>query len=146
MPTVCVDASFVLEILLRDEFAATAIRWWTQALRDETVARVPPLFHPEVTSAIRRRVYRKMLEQPDAQIVLTEALEWPVRVWEGDHTLLQRRAFDLAKRFGRSRAYDSQYLAVADFLGCELWTADQRLYNAVRSTLSRVRYVGETAA
>ncbi len=34
-------------------------------------------------------------------------------------------------RLNRAAAYDSFYLALAESLGCELWTADQRLHNAV---------------
>jgi predicted nucleic acid-binding protein len=35
------------------------------------------------------------------------------------------------RRLNRAAAYDSFYLAVAESLGCELWTADQRLSKAV---------------
>ncbi|MFQ5613908.1 MAG: type II toxin-antitoxin system VapC family toxin [Anaerolineae bacterium] len=31
----------------------------------------------------------------------------------------------------RAAAYDSYYLALAETLGCELWTADRRLHNIV---------------
>jgi hypothetical protein len=44
---------------------------------------------------------------------------------------LQALAWSLAKRYNRPRVYDAQYLAIASSPGCELWTADQRLANAV---------------
>jgi predicted nucleic acid-binding protein len=75
----------------------------------------------------------------------SELLAWPVTVHSEDDAALQRRAFDIAGRFNSPRAYDARYLATADLLGCELWTADRRLYNAVRKDLSWVRYVGAAA-
>jgi predicted nucleic acid-binding protein len=51
-----------------------------------------------------------LIPPDDTQIAL--ALEWTVRL-------------------NRVAAYDSFYLALAETLQCELWTADQRLCNAV---------------
>ncbi|HVC33638.1 MAG TPA: type II toxin-antitoxin system VapC family toxin [Chloroflexota bacterium] len=42
-----------------------------------------------------------------------------------------RHAFDWTIRLKRAPAYDSYYLALAETLGCDLWTADRRLVNAV---------------
>jgi len=55
---------------------------------------------------------------------------------------LHERAWELAKRFNRPQAYDSHYLALAEILGLELWTADKRLYNTVESDLPRVKWLG----
>jgi len=56
------------------------------------------------------------------------------------------RAFELAARFRRPAAYDAHYLALADYLECPLWTADQRLYNAVRADFPRIRWLGDYRA
>jgi len=42
-----------------------------------------------------------------------------------------RLAFVWTRRLKRAVAYDSFYLALAESLGCDLWTADQRLHHAV---------------
>jgi len=52
---------------------------------------------------------------------------------------LHQRAWELARRFNRSQAYDSHYLALAELLGLELWTADDRLYNTVKDALPWVK-------
>jgi predicted nucleic acid-binding protein len=52
-------------------------------------------------------------------------------------------AWKLVKEFNRPRAYDVTYLALAQLEGVELWTADERLYNAVKGKLAWVRWVGE---
>ena len=55
-----------------------------------------------------------------------------------DHTLLVR-GFEIATALDRPRAYDSQYLALAERLDCEFWTADERLVNSVQNTYPWVR-------
>jgi predicted nucleic acid-binding protein len=41
------------------------------------------------------------------------------------------RAFAWTRRLNRAAAYEGFYLALAESLGCDLWTADWRLCNAV---------------
>lgn len=56
-------------------------------------------------------------------------------------------ALSWAGRLGQSRAYDSYYLALAERLGTELWTGDQRLVNAARQLgLSWVHGLNEPPA
>jgi predicted nucleic acid-binding protein len=53
------------------------------------------------------------------------------------------RAFELADRLERPVAYDTHYLALAEHLGCEFWTADERLVNAVQGALPWVKWLGQ---
>lgn len=145
MAAVCLDASFVLAIAFRDTHWEKAFSWWNESMVSRAECFVPPLFYPEVTSAVRRRVYLKTLSPEDAEMALTRVLRWPVTVREEDNVVLQRKAYNFAARFNRPRAYDSQYLAVAELLGCELWTADERLANAVAGHLPWVRWIGAAA-
>jgi predicted nucleic acid-binding protein len=54
---------------------------------------------------------------------------------------LHRRALALAERFSLPAAYDVHYLALADWLGGEFWTADRKLARAVGGELPWVRVV-----
>ena len=55
-----------------------------------------------------------------------------------------RIAFDWATRLRQKGAYDGFYLAAAEQLGAELWTADQALVNnALQVGVSWVRWMGE---
>jgi predicted nucleic acid-binding protein len=45
---------------------------------------------------------------------------------------LQRAALGWAERIGQSQAYHSQYLALAESLSAEFWTADARLAQALK--------------
>ena len=141
---VCVDASFPLEFLLGDKHAAASLSRWLAWLRRSEMIVSPPLFRPEVTSAIRKRAQRGQLTDEEGAAALARALRWPVRIWpdDSDSARLQTRAFELATRFDQRHAYDAQYLSVAESMGCELWTADEKLYNAVRHELPWVHWVG----
>lgn len=59
---------------------------------------------------------------------------------------LHRRAIELAGRFRQRAVYDAHYLALAEDLDCELWTADRRFYEAVYGRSPFVRLLGEFAA
>ena len=48
----------------------------------------------------------------------------------------------LATRFNRPAAYDAHYLALAEMMNCEFWTADRRLFNVVRDELPWVHRLG----
>ena len=56
--------------------------------------------------------------------------------------LLHNRAIDLAVELNQRLAYDSHYLALAEALDCEFWTADQPFYRAARNSYPRVQWIG----
>ena len=58
---------------------------------------------------------------------------------------LYGRALELASQLSRGAAYDAHYLALAETLGCEMWTADGRFYQAASPVARSVRWVGELA-
>lgn len=133
-----VDASVALRLVVMDELSPAAEAVWSGWIRSDAEIIVPALFHAEVTSTLRMRVHSGRSTPAEGAEALEIALLWNVTTWPRDREI-QRRAYDLATRFGQSRAYDSQYLAVAEALGCELWTADKRLYNGVQHHLPWVR-------
>ena len=55
---------------------------------------------------------------------------------------LLKRGYELATRLNRPTAYNSRYLAVAERLQCEFWTADERMFNAVTQDLNWVKWLG----
>jgi predicted nucleic acid-binding protein len=63
-----------------------------------------------------------MLGHDEALHLVSEMLRLPLRV-----SMMQRQfthALELANRFRRSKAYDMQYLAVAELEDCEIVTLD----------------------
>ncbi len=95
----------------------------------------------EVTSTLRRLVYLRQIAPEEGEVAFERFLKIPIRL---SH---QRRAIPLAwalaQQLNRPRAYDTSYLALAEILGCEFWTADEKLYNAVGGSLDFVRWIGE---
>ena len=49
---------------------------------------------------------------------------------------------EIASELGQGAVYDSHYLALAELLNCELWTADERFYRATATNWPNVRWIG----
>jgi predicted nucleic acid-binding protein len=90
----------------------------------------PVLWMYEVTSAIAKAVRLGGLTVAEGERSLGQALNLGIQLVAADEEQV-RAAYAWTVRLNRAAAYDSFYLALAESLGCELWTADQRLVNAV---------------
>ena len=53
------------------------------------------------------------------------------------------RALEVADKLGLRASYDAHYLALAEHLGVELWTADDRFWNAAKGSFPWMRWVGQ---
>jgi predicted nucleic acid-binding protein len=127
-----IDAGVVLALALPLPFspqAAMRVRSLKQS-REELYA--PALLEYEVCSALRRVVTRGLLGA-DAALKALELIAL-VRVQPiSPVSSLHERALHWANRLGQSKAYDAQYLALAEQMGCGLLTADARLAHAARA-------------
>jgi len=57
---------------------------------------------------------------------------------------LHHAALRWAERPGQSKVYDAQYVALAERLGADLWSADERLVNTLKAQgAAWVHWVGE---
>ena len=141
---VVVDASLAIKWLVSEENSdkARAIsRSWANA-GIQTAA--PYLMPVEVTNALHRRVVRGELTVEDAIRLLEYLLASGIEL--RDEPGLQVRALQLASRLRQGAVYNAHYLALAETLGCDFWTADQRFYRAAVSVTQNVRWIGESAA
>lgn len=89
---------------------------------------------------MRKSVYHKILTAEEALKRRDYLLEYAVELMI-DESLL-KRAYELATIHNRPTTYDSQYLAVAERLSCEFWTADEKLFNSVSRSLDWVKWLG----
>ena len=138
---VCVDANLVLKLILVEKDSAEAHRLWEAWLDTGVEVVAPPLLAFEGTSVICNKMYRGLVPPEEAELMFKAFHLLGVRLLYPDG--LHARAWELARRFGRPQAYDSHYLALAEMLSLDLWTADERLYRTVKDDLSWVKWLGE---
>jgi predicted nucleic acid-binding protein len=138
---VVVDASLALKWVLEEAYTDAAevllLEWQHAGIR----RKAPDLLGFEVANALHRRVVRGEITLDQARQLLTTLLDLGPELVSGPS--LHVRALELAHQFGRPASYDAHYLALAESLGGELWTVDERLWNAVKDALPWVRWVGE---
>jgi len=87
----------------------------------------------EISNALHRYVIHGRLSPAEVATLLDVALRLDIVLY-GDADL-HRRALRLAEALSLPTVYDAHYLALAERLGAEFWTADQRLVQAVRDAL-----------
>jgi len=137
---VVVDASVALKWAFNDEeHVAQAL-----ALRDDFLVRgtlhlaAPTLFAYElvngVSSAIRRRRLERALGSQVLQIMAEMQLDLQLPRLD--------RVFEIALDCGLS-AYDSAYVALAEALAADLWTADRLLFERGREQFPWVKWIGD---
>jgi len=124
-------------LLLPSERTPAVDVLWDRWLAEGTTLVAPPFFFVEVASVLRNKVFLRRISPERGEEAFRQFLNMPVQrvEFEGMH----EQAWMLAVELGRPEAYDSQYLAVAEYKGCELWTSDHRLYRAVAQILPWVR-------
>jgi predicted nucleic acid-binding protein len=110
---------------------------------DETQLVAPTLWLAECISAIRSLIYSRTVLSAEGHAAIRDLFALEVELVSLDEPLCHA-ALDWAARIGQAKAYDAFYLALADRLGAEFWTADRRLANAARQTgMSSAHWVGE---
>jgi predicted nucleic acid-binding protein len=92
---------------------------------------VPSLWLNEVTSVLAKLVHFGQITPQESKDSLRLALTLDFEVIEPDNTQCQL-ALEWAHRLNRASAYDCFYLAIADSYEIPFWTADKRLYNALK--------------
>lgn len=138
---VVVDSSVAIKWLVDEphsDRAAERLRAWAGA---GLQLLAPDLIAAEVANALYKRVRRGDLTHDDAQALLAQLLDLGIEL--APLSVLTPDALRLAHRFGSAACYDAHFLALAAREGCELWTADERLWNGVRRELAWVRWIGE---
>jgi predicted nucleic acid-binding protein len=135
MTNLIVDASVAAKWLLVEvdsEKATALFAAWT-AGQVELLA--PEILPAEVYSALWKRVMRGLLPAADA-IRLQDQFS-DLRIPLQPIRELVDVAFDLALRF-RHSVYDGLYLALANQTGGDFVTADEKLFNLVKSGRTRL--------
>jgi len=134
----CVDANLVIR-LVADPTDGTVRELWERWDVEGRQLAAPTLLYYEVANALYRYQNLDLLSASAVHLALRAALSLPSDLHGGSE--LHRRALELAERFSLSAAYDAHYLALADRLGAEFWTADGALVRSVQEALPWVHLV-----
>ncbi len=128
MGAVVIDANIAVALLVERPWSALVeqamMAWRGQKVR----LYAPALWPSEVASALRKAVYLRQMDQEDALQAITLVEKWGVQVTMPD-TGLSRNSLVWAERLGQAVAYDAQYLALAEHLKADFYTADKKLYH-----------------
>lgn len=133
---ICTDASLLVRLVMTPD-AATLKAKITDWEKSGKQLAAPSLLHYEVTNALYQYHRHKLMSQETLSLLQDAVLALPVRLF--NENSLHKRAVQLATHFNLPATYDAHYLALAQQLGAELWTADKKLVNAVQSQLNWVR-------
>ncbi len=119
---IVVDASALLEVLLRTSVAVTVEERLFHA--GETL-HAPHLLDVEVAQVIRRYAAAGELDEERGRAALVDLGDFPLRRYP--HGFLLQRAWELRDSL---TAYDAVYVALAEVLDAPLLTRDRRLASA----------------
>jgi predicted nucleic acid-binding protein len=124
-----VDASLAIRLILPDPRRSALVARMERWLQDGYELAAPDLWLYEMTTALCKAAFFGLVTADEAENSLPLVSELPIQLVAADAEQACL-AFAWTRRLNRAAAYDSFYLALAESLGCELWTADRRLHNA----------------
>lgn len=140
--TLIVDASVAVRAVLPVEekpIIQRLFEGWHEAF---TRICAPDILLPEAMSVIRRGIFERWISEAEGQIAVEDIFRLGMEVISSD-TQSCLAALAWAGRLGQSKAYDGFYLALAERLNAELWTADKRLFNRAKQLgVDWVRWIG----
>jgi len=141
-PVVVCDSSILIATVLDEKISDNAKAILNHWMQQSFQLAAPLLFRYEIIAVTRKAVHQKRIQPERGLAIRDNLLAYPVELYFDDSLL--KRAYELTGQFNRPTAYDTQYLTVAERLNCAFWTADERLYNAVREAFSWVQWVGNS--
>lgn len=134
---VCIDACVAVKWVLPEHDSDQAFELYTHILAEKDSIIAPPHMPVEVVNTIRQKVRRGEITPADAEDALSAFLALPVNIATPEG--LYESSLLLAQRFDRPTVYDTHYVALAQIAGCEFWTADKKLLNALGGRLPFVK-------
>ena len=125
-----IDAGVAFKLIVphpRQQVYANLVTQWHRAGYQLCA---PALWAYEITSTFTKIAHFGQLSAAHGRESLRLAYQLDVQLIPPDEEQALK-AYAWTERLQRAAAYDSFYLALAETLGCELWTVDKRLVNAV---------------
>jgi predicted nucleic acid-binding protein len=140
---VVVDTSLVLKWIINEPDSEKALALLTKWSNEGVEIHAPALLAYEATNSLYQKVRSGKYTLDGAKQSLVDVIFTELELDFSQDAALSVRALEFADRFGLQATYDPHYLALAEREGCELWTADTRMWQIVRSELTWVRWVSD---
>jgi predicted nucleic acid-binding protein len=138
---VVLDSGILIASVFPETLTSQAKQFIKQLQTDNTTLHAPALLRYEVVAVSRKAVYQGRVTAEEGVRACDRLLNYPIIVHFDDDLL--KRGYELGTEYNRPTAYDSQYLAIAEQLACDFWTADERLFNAVSGKFPHIFWLGD---
>jgi len=141
---VTLDANIFVRVLVPGEYSAQADALWNSLLTGSRMCWVPEFCPKEVISSLRQ-IGRGGVLLPEEE---GEAVDrfitqiYPFLTPVGG-AVLTRSAWESARDLGERHTYDSVYLAIAQRLNIDFWTADLKLLHRLNGRVPQARFLGD---
>ena len=123
---IVLDANLIASLVLPLPYSEAATSQLLAWKREQVTFAAPALWSYEVSTVLRKALVAGYLLANQLEFALEQI--WRINILDVPATFeLQQQALAWAARLGQSRTYDSAYLAAAEALQSEFWTADRRL-------------------
>src|SRR5436305_2381481 len=143
MKNIVVDANIAIKWVVNEADSGIALALLNEWNINGITIVAPSLFTYEVTNVLHQHMRKGKINLDQAKKVLAEVLSIGVELDFPEKLTFNSRAFELAYRFNLLATYDPHYLALAERENCEFWTANARLWTAVKEELPSVRLLAD---
>ena len=137
---IVIDASLVVQLLVLEQFSNQArelVNYWRiMGIR----LTAPDFIHAEVASALYKKIPARLISVDFAKAMMLRFYGMDIEYHPSSR--LHNRAIDLALELRQRMPYDAHYLALAESLNCDFWTADRPFYRAAQRHHPRVQWIG----
>ena len=141
--TVVVDASLALKWVLDEPGSVAAVKLLNSWTDQGTKVIAPALLTYEVANTLHRQVIKGNITYDEAKQGLTDLYLTGVLLTFLRYEDISASAMEYAHNFHLPATYDAHYLALAQYEDCEYWTADTRLWKAVKGEVAWVRWFSD---
>ena len=128
---IVVDANLTVALFVHLPYSSQSEQLFALWRSQDVQLYVPALWPAEVVSALRKMVSVRQISSNDARQALATLEPIPIRVVLPVSSLLNLSLI-WAERLKQNVAYDAQYIALAESLSAEFWSADQKLIQTLQ--------------
>ena len=137
---IVLDASAAVKLVLSELYSDKMLALVTTSAQAAEPVVAPALLPFEIANILRQRMLRQGLSLAAANQLMADFLTFPITLTAP--VGLYQRALAIADAHQLPAAYDAHYIALAQELGAELWTDDQRLLRALAGRVAFVKWIG----